>query len=140
MLCKDKVAIITGATGNGIGRSIALTLAREGANVVVNYKNDTDKAEKIVNYIRNSGGNAIVYKADIFNMDDCRKLAEAAISEFGKIDICILSPGGGWHPEPVDKLNIPDALDDVRLEIAPIFNLLPCVLPDMYKRKDGRIS
>ena len=55
MTCKDKVAIVTGAAGNGMGRSIALTLAREGAKVVINYLTSEDSAEAIVRHIESQG-------------------------------------------------------------------------------------
>jgi NAD(P)-dependent dehydrogenase (short-subunit alcohol dehydrogenase family) len=61
MTCKNKVAIVTGAAGNGMGRSIALTLAREGASVVVNYLTSQDSAQAIVKYITDQGGNAIAF-------------------------------------------------------------------------------
>ena len=48
---KDKVAIVTGAAGNGMGRSIALTLAREGASVIVNYLTSRDRAQDVVKHI-----------------------------------------------------------------------------------------
>ena len=51
MRCKDKVAVITGAAGNGMGRNIALTLAREGAKVVVNYRTSESMARDVVKYI-----------------------------------------------------------------------------------------
>ena len=51
MMCEGKTAIVTGAAGKGMGRSIALTLAREGANVVVNYRTSSDSADGIVAHI-----------------------------------------------------------------------------------------
>lgn len=63
MTCKDKVAIVTGAAGNGMGRSIALTLAREGAKVVVNYRTNESMACDVVDYINRSGGCALPVRA-----------------------------------------------------------------------------
>ncbi len=51
MTCKDKIAIVTGAAGKGMGRSIALTLAREGAKVVVNYRKSREMAKAVVDHI-----------------------------------------------------------------------------------------
>jgi NAD(P)-dependent dehydrogenase (short-subunit alcohol dehydrogenase family) len=139
MELKDKVALVTGSAGNGMGRSIALTLAREGAKVVVNYRMSKDQAQAIVNHIESHAGNAIAVEADVFEANDCTHLVDKTIEHFGQIDICIVNPGAGWHPEPVEKLDSVSAIEDVQHEIAPFFNLMPLVLPKMYKRKWGRI-
>ncbi len=139
MKLKDKVALITGSAGNGMGRSIALTLAREGAKVVVNYRTSKDSAENIVNHIKSYDGSAISVKADVFEADGCSNLVNAAMENFGRIDICIINPGAGWHPEAIDKLDSSAAIEDVHNEVAPFFHLMPLVLSQMYKRKWGRI-
>jgi 3-oxoacyl-[acyl-carrier protein] reductase len=122
-----------------MGRSIALTLAREGASVVVNYLTSQDRAQAIVKYISNQGGNVVAFQADITQQNQCSALVNAATAQFGKVDICIIGPGGGWHPESIDKLDSKAALDDAQKELAPVYNLMPLVLPGMYKRKWGRI-
>ncbi len=139
MMCKNKVAIVTGAAGNGMGRSIALTLAREGAQVIVNYLTSAESAAAIVSHIQNRSGSAIAVKADVTKPNECKVLLETAKKTFGQVDICIIGPGGGWHPEPVDKLNSVGALDDAYRELAPLYNLMPLVLPGMYERKWGRL-
>lgn len=136
---KKRVAIVTGAAGNGMGRSIALTLAREGAAVVVNYRSSRASAEAVVDHIRSSGGEALPIQADIAKAEDCEKLVQDTLSHFGQVDICVIGPGGGWHPDPIDKLDAAAALDDVSREVAPFYHLMPLVLPGMYKRKWGRI-
>jgi NAD(P)-dependent dehydrogenase (short-subunit alcohol dehydrogenase family) len=139
MNLKDKVALVTGSAGNGMGRSIALTLAREGAKVAVNYRTSQDEAQAIVDHIESRAGSAIAIEADVFEADDCRNLVNATIERFGRIDICVVGPGAGWHPEPVDKLDSSAAIEDVQREVAPFLHLMPHVLPQMYKRKWGRV-
>lgn len=139
MTCQDKVAIVTGAAGSGMGRSIALTLAREGTRVVVNYRASAQSAQAIVDHIESRGGDAIAIQADVFEADGCEKLVNAAVERFGQVDICIVGPGGGWHPEPPEELASIAALEDVRQELAPLFYLLPLVLPGMYERQWGRL-
>lgn len=139
MICKNKVAIVTGAAGNGMGRSIALTLAREGAMVVINYLTSEDNAKSIVSHIESRGQKAITFKADVTQQHDCKALVDAAVKTFGQVDICIINPGAGWHQEPPDKLNSTAALDDVQKELAPLYHLMPLVFPSMYKNKWGRI-
>ena len=139
MMCKGKTAIVTGAAGSGMGRSIALTLAREGANVVVNYLTSVKSAEVIVRHIESRGSHAFAFQADVMQQDGCKSLVAAAIKEFGQVDIYIIGPGGGWHAEPIDKLNSSNTLDDANRELAPIYHLMPLVLPGMYERKWGRL-
>lgn len=139
MVCKGKTAIVTGASGKGMGRSIAMTLAREGANIVINYLSNEARAIETVQFIKNHGGNAEAIQGNVFSKEDCGKLADSAISSFGRIDICIIGPGAGWNPEGLLKLNPQAAIKDVSQELAPVYNLLPLVLCDMEKRKWGRI-
>jgi NAD(P)-dependent dehydrogenase (short-subunit alcohol dehydrogenase family) len=139
MSCESKVAIVTGAAGGGMGRSIALTLAREKAQVVVNYRTSVASATTIVDAIRHRGGRAIAVQADVFDSDGCRTLVDRTIEEFGQVNICVVGPGGGWHPEPIDRLDSAGALEDVHHEVAPLFHLMPRVLPRMYQRKWGRV-
>jgi 3-oxoacyl-[acyl-carrier protein] reductase len=139
MMCEGRVAIVTGAAGKGMGRSIALTLAREGASVIVNYLTSTKEASAVVKYIVGKGGKAVALQADICQQNQCQAMYNAAVQNFGRVDICIVNPGGGWHPEPIDKLDSSASLEDVRKEMAPLYNLMPLVLPGMYAQKWGRL-
>jgi NAD(P)-dependent dehydrogenase (short-subunit alcohol dehydrogenase family) len=66
-------------------------------------------------------------------------LVGTTIDRFDQIDICIIGPGGGWHPEPIDRLAAEGTLEDLHHEIDHIVHLLPLVLPGMYEREWGRI-
>ena len=139
MICRGKVALVTGATGNGMGRSIALTLAREGARLVVNYRTSQDQAQAIVAHIESRGGRAQAIAADVFAAQGCQTLVQGTLEAYGRIDICVIGPGSGWHPETIDQLVPEAALEDVQHEIAPLLHLLPLVLPGMYERHWGRL-
>ena len=69
MLCEGKTAIVMGGAGKGMGRSIAVTLAREGANVVVNYLRSSDSAAAIVSCIEEQGRRAFAFQADVTQQD-----------------------------------------------------------------------
>ena len=139
MMCQGKVAVVSGAAGKGMGRSIALTLAREGACVVVNYRTSIDSAQAVVRHVVNQGGRAVAFQADIMEQGQCRALVDFANKEYGKVDICVIGPGGGWQPQAVDCLDSMAALDDAQKELAPIYHLMPLVLPPMYECKWGRL-
>lgn len=140
MKLENKTAIVTGATGNGMGRSIALTLAREGANVVINYNQNKSRAEEIVEYInRNKNANAIAVKANIFVDRECEKLVNTTIKQYGSVDILVINPGANWNMESIDTLDVEKSLIDINNEISPIYHFFPKVLPLMYQQKWGRI-
>ncbi len=134
-----RTAIITGACGTGMGRSIALTLAKNGYCVVINYRTNQTEADTIVSYIRKQGGTAIAVQADVFQKEDCTRLITTTRNCFGRIDCCIIGPGADWHPEPLTDLKPEDALHDMYQEVAPIYYLLPPILSDMKSRGFGRI-
>ncbi|HEX2906090.1 MAG TPA: SDR family oxidoreductase [Phototrophicaceae bacterium] len=138
LMCAGKVAIVTGAS-SGIGCSTALTLAREGASVVVNYYNNADAAKQVVAHITGQGGRALAVQADIFEVAGCQKLVTTTIEQFGRVDIGVINPGGGWHPEPPNALDAAAALDDIQHESAPVLYLLPLLLPCMAQQHWGRI-
>jgi 3-oxoacyl-[acyl-carrier protein] reductase len=133
-----RAALVTGAAGAGMGRSIALTLAREGAKVAVNYRSSQADADAVVAHIRGQGGAAVSVKADVSQPQECQNLFAAAADALGHVDICIVSPGAGWHPEPLHELDVDAALDDARRELAPFYALLRLALPGMYERSWGR--
>lgn len=137
-ICKDRVAMVTGAAGQGMGRSIALTLAREGAAVIVNYRESESQAEAIVHHIESTGGVAIKVRADVSTSEGCESLVKDTLSRFGKVDICIVGPGGGWHPGPADQVDVNAAMDDLRRELVPFYALMRLLLPGMYDRQWGR--
>jgi len=139
MNCTGKVALVTGAAGSGLGRSIALTLANQGARVVVNYRTNEASAREIVACIEAQGGQAMTVAADVFDKGECTRLVDTVIEQFGQIDICIIGPGGGWHPETIDQLLPEAALEDIHHEVAPLLYLMAQVLPGMYQRHWGRL-
>jgi len=88
----NKVAVVTGAS-KGIGASIALHLAAEGASVVVNYASSKEGADKVVNEIVSNGGKAIAVKADLAKQADIDQLFTEAKSAFGRLDILVNNAG-----------------------------------------------
>lgn len=92
MNLNDKVAIVTGAA-RGLGRAIAIELARAGAKIVVNYAGRIDKAEETVEMIRQNGGEAIAVQADVSLSADVERLVQTTFEQYGKIDILVNNAG-----------------------------------------------
>ena len=92
MLLKNKVAIVTGGD-TGIGRAISLSLAREGASVVVDYVGQLSPAAATVKQIEDLGGKALAFEADVSNPEHAEALVAAAVNAYGSLDILVNNAG-----------------------------------------------
>jgi L-rhamnose 1-dehydrogenase len=97
MLLQDKVVIVTGGS-RGIGRAIAVECARQGANVVVNFSRTPQAgtkgpAEEVVEAITALGRRAVALQGDVADPATSRRLVEAAVEEFGGVDVCVANAG-----------------------------------------------
>ncbi|SOE07663.1 SDR family NAD(P)-dependent oxidoreductase [Streptomyces sp. Ag109_G2-15] len=92
MRLSNKVAVVTGAS-KGIGAGIAQALAAEGASVVVNYASSRDAAQKVVAGIVEDGGKAVAVQGDVSKADEAQGIAEAAVREFGGLDVLVNNSG-----------------------------------------------
>lgn len=92
MALAGQVALVTGA-GKRIGRSIALRLAAEGADVVVNYRTSAEEARQVVDEIKAVGRKAAAIQADVSKRADVNQMFAAAMQEFGRVDILVNNAG-----------------------------------------------
>jgi 3-oxoacyl-[acyl-carrier protein] reductase len=98
-----KVALVTGAA-RGIGRAIALRLARDGAAVVVNYSGSAPQAREAVGLIGQGGGRAVAVQADVSKVGDVRRLFDACLGTFGRLDI-LVNNAGVMFTKPVAEVS-----------------------------------
>jgi NAD(P)-dependent dehydrogenase (short-subunit alcohol dehydrogenase family) len=99
-------ALVTGAS-RGIGRAIALKLASDGANILVNYANNVSAAEGVVDEIRELGVRSESYQADVSDRTACEAMVDSAIETFGQIDILVNNAGIG--SSGIDRPTITEA-------------------------------
>lgn len=92
MNLKGKVAIVTGGN-SGIGASIVLELARQGANIVIDYISHPEATEELERQVAALGDQVIGVEADVSQISDLQKLVDAAVSKFGRLDIMVNNAG-----------------------------------------------
>ena len=103
---KGQSALVTGAN-SGIGEAVAIALANEGANVVVNYITHPENAEAVVNKIEQSGGNAIAIKADVSNEEDVQRMFQQMFDKYATIDI-LVNNAGIQRDSPFENMSLQD--------------------------------
>ena len=91
-MLENKVALVTGAS-RGIGKEIALSLAKEGAAVILNYNGSKEKAESAAEEIRAAGGKAETYQCNVSDFEACGAMIQDLIKQYGKIDILVNNAG-----------------------------------------------
>lgn len=132
-----KVAVVTGAS-RGIGREIALYLAKEGAKVVVNYSGSEQKALQVVDEINSMGTNAIAVQANISNVDSVANLMDTAIKEFGSIDI-LVNNAGITRDNLIMRMKEDEWDDVINTNLKGVFLCTKAVTRQMMKQRSGRI-
>lgn len=83
-----RAALITGAD-SGIGRAVSIAFAREGADVLISYLNEHEDAAETKRWVEKAGRKAVVVPGDIGDPDHCRRLVDAALESFGRLDILV---------------------------------------------------
>ena len=91
-MLKNKVALVTGA-GRGIGRAIAIALAKEGAEVIVNYNGSEERAKEVKQTIEENGGKASIYKCNVSDFEACEAMIKDVVKEYGHLDILVNNAG-----------------------------------------------
>ncbi|GGI14288.1 3-oxoacyl-[acyl-carrier-protein] reductase [Bacillus sp. JJ664] len=136
-MLKGKVALVTGGS-RGIGKAIALSLAKNGANVVVNYSGNEEAAQKVVEEITALGVKAIAYKANVSSSDEVAALVKNTVDEFGSIDILVNNAG---ITRDGLLLRMKDADWDAVIDtnLKGVFNCIKAAAKFMTRQRNGRI-
>ena len=133
----SKVALITGAT-RGIGKEIALTLAKENYDISINYRTENDEVQNTKKEIEALGVKCLMIKADVSNFEDCKELAEKINSEYGRIDV-LVNNAGITKDTLLMRMSENDFKDVIDINLVGTFNVTRNIIPYMIKARSGRI-
>ncbi len=134
---RQQVAIVTGAS-RGIGRAIALSLAAEGANVVVNYASSSSAAKEVVEEIEAAGGSAIAIPADVSDVTQVDTLVNTVVDKWKRIDI-LVNNAGITRDTLLLRMKPEDWQAVIDLNLTGVFLCTKAVSKIMLKQRSGRI-
>jgi 3-oxoacyl-(acyl-carrier-protein) reductase len=137
MELKDKVSLVSGSS-RGIGRAIALALAENGSDIVVNYHTNSAAAEEVVDSITKLGRRAMAFQADVTNREQVIAMIEKAQEAFGIIQI-LVNNAGITRDRSFLKLSPEHWHEVIMTNLDGAFNLTGRLLPNMIESKWGRV-
>jgi NADP-dependent 3-hydroxy acid dehydrogenase YdfG len=133
---RNKVIAITGAS-SGIGRATALTLAARGAMVVLGARRN-DRVEQLADEIRERGGRAVALATDVRRRDDLIRLVDAAVTEFGQLDVLVNNAGIG-PISPLDDLRVDEWDDMIDVNLRGVLHGIAAALPVFRRQGYGHL-
>lgn len=134
---EGKKALVTGGS-RGIGRAISLTLAREGADLVVNYQSNSQSAQEVVSEVKKMGRRALPHQADVSDNKQVLAMVDRAIKEMGCIDILVNCAGIAARVAFMDA-SIEEWHRVINVNVHGPFYTMKAVLPHMRQRGGGNI-
>ena len=137
MALEGKVALVTGAS-RGIGRAIALTLAKNGADIAINFAGNVTAAEGVASEIKAMGRKAILVQGSVTDTATCQEMVNKVISELGKIDI-LVNNAGITRDGLLMRMSSEDWDAVLTTNLKGVFNCTKAVIKPMMKQRSGRI-
>lgn len=137
MALEGKIAVVTGAS-RGIGRAVALRLAREGAAVIVNYNGSEDKAKQVLSEIEQQGGKGAVYQCDVSDFKQCEAFIKDVIKTYGSLDI-LVNNAGVTRDGLLMAMSEEDFDHVLNTNLKGAFHTIRFAARQMLKQKSGRI-
>lgn len=130
-----KVAIVTGSS-RGIGKACAIRLAKDGFTVVINYSHSENEAKNVLKEIESFGGNGMIYRADVSNLDEVKAMMRDVSKTYGQIDV-LVNNAGIVRDEYLLMLN-PETLDKCfDLNVKGYFYCAQQAVLKMFRKKSG---
>lgn len=134
---EGKTAIVTGAS-RGIGREIAILLGAEGASVAVNYSGSKEKAEEVVELIKQSGGDAFAIQANVSDAEQVKQMIDETLKSFGSIDM-LVNNAGITRDNLLMRMKEDEWDDVININLKGVFLCTKAVTRQMMKQRAGKI-
>ena len=134
---EGKIALVTGAS-RGIGRAIALTLAKEGALIAVNYRASEAEAQRVCDEITELGAKSICLKADVSDGKQARELVQSVVKAWGRVDV-LVNNAGITRDKTLRKMTDDDWLAVINTNLNSVYYGVMAVMPVMIEQNFGRI-
>lgn len=134
---EKKTVLITGGT-TGIGKAIALEFAKEGYNIAINYRSQTENMEKLKKEIETNNIKCIYVKADVSKFEETENMVKETIDEYGKIDV-LVNNAGITQDALLMRMKEEAFRQVIDVNLVGTFNVTKNVVPYMVKRRSGRI-
>ncbi len=134
---EGKTALVTGSS-RGIGKAIALNLGKNGANVVVNYSGNKEKAEQVVEEIKSYGQQAIAVQANVADPEDVKQMVKETIDTFGSLDI-LVNNAGITRDNLLMRMKEDEFDQVIDTNLKGVFNCIKAVTRQMMKQRAGKI-
>ncbi len=133
---RDRVVLLTG--GKRIGATVALELARRGADVALSYNRSRDEAEAATASIRALGRRALVCSADVSKAEECEALVASVVAGLGRLDV-LVNMASVYRPVPFEKMTDDDLQASLDVDLKSAFNCARAAVPQMKAAGGGRI-
>ena len=133
----SKIVLVTGAT-RGIGKQIAITFAKQGYDIAINYRDENEQLENTKKEIEDLNVNCLAVKGDISCYEDCENIAKEVVNKFGKIDV-LVNNAGITKDMLLLRMKEEDFEKVIDVNLVGTFNMCKNVIPYMMKERNGRI-
>jgi acetoacetyl-CoA reductase/3-oxoacyl-[acyl-carrier protein] reductase len=132
-----KFALVTGAS-RGIGRAIALQLAREGASVALNYRSGEAEAQAVADEIATFGGTTMLVQANVGDREQSRSMITRVIEQWGRLDV-LVNNAGITRDKTMRKMTDDDWLEVINTNLNSVYFCVSAAMPSMIAQNYGRI-
>jgi 3-oxoacyl-[acyl-carrier protein] reductase len=134
---RGKAALVTGGS-RGIGKAIAILLARAGCDVAINFVNNEDAARLVEQTVRALGVEAMIVQADLADHGHTKQMIEAVVRQLGRLDI-LVNNGGIWKEAAIDTMSEQQLREMIDINLKGTFYAISASVPHMKKQRYGNI-